>query len=82
MIDLNNPQVVSSGHTLFNAFVIVVDIDAVIRRAAWPENLFVWCEVNADDYVELFLVSDMAISLFEPAPDDYIGEDWIVISAE
>jgi hypothetical protein len=60
----------------------MVDLDAVLRRARWPENLFVWCEVNADDYVELHLVSDMAICIFEPAPDYYCSEDWIVISAE
>lgn len=82
MINLSKSQVVSTGHTLFSAFIIAVDRDAVMRRAGWPENIFIWCEINDRDYAELFLVKDMAISIFEPAPDDYNEDDWIVISAE
>lgn len=82
MINLSNSQVTSYGHTLFTAFVLIAERDAVMRRASWPDNLFIWCYITEDAQAEFYLVSDTAISLFEPAPDDYLGEDWIVISAE
>ncbi|BBT92969.1 hypothetical protein WP8W19C02_P10160 (plasmid) [Enterobacter cloacae] len=77
MIDLNSLHFVSSGHTFFRAFFIVV-----FNRFVLPENPFVWCGVDAYGYVERFLVSKMVICVFKSDPDYYCSSDRSVISAQ
>ena len=77
MIDLNSIHIVSSGHTLFRAFFIVVH-----NRFVLPENPFVWCGVGAYGYVERFLVSKMVICVFKSDPDYYCSSDCSVFPAQ